>query len=494
MSTTPPPTGNEQSFDAIVVGAGFGGSACAALLAKKGLRVCLVDKNSRPGGKAMTVAKDGFRYELWPVIHAPAEGSVCETVLDLVGARDKVEVLKPGRQGSTYIDKNGAFCRMPQDRTPDPIKIFQTLGVPEQHWPAAMEVLGALTLMSPEEAATLDDVSFADWLARYDVPQPIMSFLSGIANGVFMVPIDRLAASEGISTVQQMFLRGGGLYCKGGIGRFAEAYCDAVEENGGRVMLRTGVHRIAVDDGRVIGVETDAGTLRAPIVVSNAGLQPTVLKLVGAEHFEPRYTEYVKNLEPSWGMMGTRYFLDRAMLDEPYYMIFSDGGYWDSERWAKTRDGEIPRDVVLWIEVPANFDPTMAPAGRQLVLTGVWCESDPDAPPERKQMWWDKIDEMMERLWPSFRSHVQRVEHYDTHDVSMLTRAATLPGTGGECIGLGQVVGQCGASKPAAASPLPGLYFVGCDAGGFGCGTHQAVQSGLDVARLVLARHTEVTP
>ncbi|HET9062091.1 MAG TPA: FAD-dependent oxidoreductase, partial [Candidatus Binatia bacterium] len=216
MKTNGTAVRNEQTFDAIVVGAGFGGSACAAVLAKEGLRVCVVDKNSRPGGKAMTVGKDGFRYELWPVIHAPAEGSVCETVLDLVGAREKVEVLKPGRQGSTYIDKNGSFCRMPQDRTPDPIKIFQTLGVPEHQWPAAIDVLGALTLMSPEEAATLDEVSFADWLGRFDVPQPIMSFLSGIANGVFMVPIDRLPASEGISTIQQMFLHGGGLYCKGG--------------------------------------------------------------------------------------------------------------------------------------------------------------------------------------------------------------------------------------------------------------------------------------
>jgi phytoene dehydrogenase-like protein len=491
MSKSGVSASNDSRFDAIVIGAGFGGSACAAVLAKEGLKVALVDKNSRPGGKAMTVAKDGFRYELWPVIHAPAEGSVCETVLDLVGAREKVEVLKPGRQGSTYIDKNGGFCRMPQDPTPDPIKIFEILGVPEHQWPAAMEVLGALTLMSAEEAATLDAVSFADWLARYDVPQPIMSFLCGIANGVFMVPIDRLAASEGVSTIQQMFLRGGGLYCKGGIGRFAEAYCESVEDHGGRVMLRTSVERICVREGRVTGVETSAGTLSAPIVISNAGLQPTVLKLVGGDHFETPYLDYVKSLEPSWGMMGTRYFLDRPLLDEPYYMIFSDGGYWDSARWENTKDGTVPRDVVLWIEIPANFDAAMAPADRQLVLTGVWCESDPDSALEHKQIWWNKIDEMMERLWPGFRSHVERVEHYDTHDVSMLTRAATQPGTGGECIGLGQVIGQCGTSKPAAESPLPGLFFVGCDAGGFGCGTHQAVQSGLDVARLVLKRRSE---
>ncbi len=35
--------------------------------------------------------------------------------------------------------------------------------------------------------------------------------------------------------------------------------------------------------------------------------------------------------------------------------------------------------------------------------------------------------------------------------------------------------------------PLPGLYLVGCDAGGRGSGTHQAVDSGFNVARMVAA-------
>jgi hypothetical protein len=38
---------------------------------------------------------------------------------------------------------------------------------------------------------------------------------------------------------------------------------------------------------------------------------------------------------------------------------------------------------------------------------------------------------------------------------------------------------------------LPGLFYVGCDAGGYGCGTHQAVDSGINVADLVHALTTE---
>ncbi len=58
-------------YDAIVIGAGPGGAPCAALLANRGLKTLLVEKNDRPGGKAMTISSRGFTYELWPVAGGP---------------------------------------------------------------------------------------------------------------------------------------------------------------------------------------------------------------------------------------------------------------------------------------------------------------------------------------------------------------------------------------------------------------------------------------
>jgi prolycopene isomerase len=89
---------------------------------------------------------------------------------------------------------------------------------------------------------------------------------------------------------------------------------------------------------------------------------------------------------------------------------------------------------------------------------------------------------MMERVWPGFLEHVQSREPYNAHDVSALSRDAAFPGVGGECIGLAQVIGQCGRHKPPMHAPIGGLFFVGTDAGGYGCGTHQAVDSGGNVA------------
>ena len=155
----------DRAYDAIVVGAGFGGSTCAALLAKRGLNVLLLEKNSRAGGKAMTISKRGFTHELWPVISAPAVGNLYEAVLREVGADGKVELLTTERQGSIYISPAGELKRFPYARTPAPDQLFDLLEVPEDERPEALRLLAGITLMELPEIQKLDDVSFHDWLS-----------------------------------------------------------------------------------------------------------------------------------------------------------------------------------------------------------------------------------------------------------------------------------------------------------------------------------------
>ena len=109
-------------------------------------------------------------------------------------------------------------------------------------------------------------------------------------------------------------------------------------------------------------------------------------------------------------------------------------------------------------------------------------------PPRLRLRRWAAIrraDEVINELWPELKDHVLRKEPYGAKQISSMSRDSVLPGCGGEAVGLAQVVGQCGASKPDPATPLPGLFLVGCDAGGRGAGTHQAVDSAFRVAALV---------
>jgi prolycopene isomerase len=482
----------EESYDVIVIGAGFGGSACAGLLAKKGVKVLLVEKNARAGGKAMSLSKNGFTYTAWVVIGAPVEGNLYQVVLDELEVSDLAKLAITQTQGSIYKTAAGKYTllpSMPAGQT-DPNVIFEWLEIEEARRPEALQFFVEMTLMPPEKVRELSGVTFETWIAGKNVPRPLYAFLVSLCcDGMFMVPVDSLDAAEAITSLQQMFTRGGGVFCEGGFGRIAEAYCEAVRRNGGSVLMGTRTEKILVEDGCVTGVETKQGIFRAPIVISNAGIQPTVLKLVGESHFDKSYVNYIKDLVPSYSLLGHRYFLSRPVTDRPYGVIFSSESPWSLERFNLAREGKASREGVLYYEVPANYDPDAAPEGKQMLMTGSFCPPDPNLDKQEIEAWAKAGEEILFGAFPEMESLIESKELYTTRSVSNATRDSAVPGAGGETIGLGQIAGQCGAQKPSIKAPICGLFYVGCDAGGTGVGTQQAIESGINVADAVYRYH-----
>ncbi len=486
---------SNMEYDVIVVGAGPGGSACAALLAKKGLKTLLLEKNDRAGGKAMTVSKNGFSYEFWPVMGGPLHDSQFEFLLRELGLESEmtqpetVHTLHYRQKSGEYRAYNLPHPKAGESHELDPMDFMKMmewleLGIEELE-PVGRYVTEQLAL-TPEQIEELDDITFGEFISRFDVPKAFYSYIAAQLNVVFVQTIDRIAASEVVRTMQDMAKKGTGYYSQGGYGRLFERCAASVESNGGEVRYKTRVDRIIVEDGQAKGVATDKGDFHAPIVISNAGIQPTVLKLVGEDHFDKDYCGFVKDLVPSLGLMGIRYFIDKPLFETCSHIVFSDDSYMDNERIEKANSGAVPDELLVFLTVPANFDPDLAPTGKQCVLTSTLCPPDPEL--KNVQAWWDKLDEMMARLWPEFPQHVESKEYYGPKQVSALTRDQVLPGIGGECIGLGQTAGQCGKHKPSVESSIKGLYYVGCDAGGYGCGTHQAVDSAFYVSKTVVER------
>ena len=483
------------SYDVIVVGAGFGGAACAGLMAKRGLKVFLVEKNAKAGGKAMAFSKNGFTYTPWVVITAPIMDNSFEKVLNELDMMDRVELLTPDPSGgAVFKNAKGKYVHMPpmpaDNAVMDPNIIFDWLEIPQEEREAALMALTEITLMSPEDIDKNDNISFDEFLARYNLPKAAYGYLVGsIHDACFVAPVDVVAASEGIQVLQSIFLRSGGLFAKGGIGRVAETFAKAVEENGGKVIYRAKTEKIIVEDGKVTGVITNKGAFKAPKVVSNAGIQPTVLKLVGEEHFDKSYVSYVKDLVPSWGLPGVRYFLSKKVIEQPFGTIFSTDSYWTVQKFREAAAGKMPEDIAVLYEVPSNYDDTAAPDGKQIVLVSVWGPADGMATAKDMKPWWDKCDEIMFKAFPKMKDCIEKREPYSSREVSALTRDKVLPNQGGECIGLAQLVGQGGLQKPSVKAPIQGLFYVGCDAGGYGVGTQQATDSGINVANIVQKYH-----
>jgi prolycopene isomerase len=146
--------------------------------------------------------------------------------------------------------------------------------------------------------------------------------------------------------------------------------------------------------------------------------------------------------------------------------------------------GRWPDVPLIAVDVASEFDPSLSPVpGHQIANCQVFCPADPASPLAEEAV--RRGEAVLYELFPELPERILREEPYGPRQISGLSRDAVLPGQGGEAVGIAQVVGQVGRSKPSPRTPLPGLYLVGCDAGGRGAGTHQAVDSGFNVAALV---------
>lgn len=480
-----------SEFDVVVVGAGYGGATAAALLAHEGYRVALVEKNPRAGGKAATISRKGFEYEMWGAVGVPAEGSRFHELVDILGVADRVPFVIPqGNLAALHYRNPGGEWRKslgPAKQADDP-QAFERLksvfGVTDDELVAMATMFAAILTLDDSDLDALDNVGMLEWMRGFDLPDPLLAQIGVSLNLLFVAPLDRLAASEAVYTLRQLVLGGAGRYHVGGYGKVAEVCAEYVVERGGTYVTSERVRRILVEGGRAVGIATADGEIRARAVVSNAGIQPTVLKLTGSEHFPADYVERVRSLEPSWAIAGVRYILDAPVFEAPIIVAFSDQSWLDDERFARAEAGDWPDVPAISIGVPNLLDPSLVPKpGYQVAITAVFTSADPSSPMSGEAI--ARSELLVDELWPDLRKHLVRKEPYGARHVSRMTRDAVVPGQGGEAIGLAQVVGQCGKSKPDARTPLPGLYLVGTDAGGRGSGTHQAVDSGINVAAMV---------
>jgi phytoene dehydrogenase-like protein len=507
-------------YDLIVIGAGAGGSCCAAHAAKAGLKTMLLEKNGYIGGKAGTVTRYGHRTDLFthiPVLAMSRFGHLREALEDV----DKLDALQWVEEWPTTLVQYGDMSFVYPDDCADDAALLAKLGITAGD--AAGKIRDSLNLFlrtlrgfPAQGLESLRDVTLQDMMAT--VPGTMQDGADISALLLFVVSARYASAGETIGVMQKVladvpekvdsirdlsdFWMRALDYPKGGIGRICETFADVVRENGGEVRLGAPVDRIAVKDGKAHGVYVGGELIESYAVVSNAGVQATVLGLAGPEHFPADYVERVKAIRPSFGSARIRYFLDRKMtphgLIVPYGRASGDKpreeelpGFEETRRAALEQNPEridygSPSKLGTMIVSPSNFDPAMSPHGKQVLIASCATTADHRFDVAAAEGWFRMIHAAVKSVIPDLEKHIEHIDYATSDGIARLSgRYGVAEGSGGECIGAAQVPGQLGEARPEPVLPVEGLFVAGADTGLSGIGVDLAVGSGNRVARLL---------
>ena len=494
-----------SELDAIVIGAGHNGLATAALLAKRGLRVVVVEKNRYVGGMAGTrEILAGCRNDVGASLLFPLADGLAE---ELELAEHGVELLDLPIM-STSLSRPG-----------DPPLVFYAN--PLKMALSVWRQFGTRALMGFVKLVAFTRYP-AKVIARYatgNAPRSLDRLLAEAPSakaraqleltfrGSAMDLIDRffpdeerhrpLRAQLAFAAVQSTFkgpYTPGSAFClvytlspndagglmkrvRGGMGSLSEALHRSIEEKGGEVRLGTPVKRVVVEDGRAVGVELRGGeTLRARAVVSNLDKPATLFGLVGEEHVPAEIAERVRAVEQKGAYVHLLFKFDRLPeygpplehLNADRNTRFNLGLFTDPRELQASFEacerGELPRNPPAALQIPTVIDPTLAPDGFHLGTTyGFYfpCDAPKQARGKLRDEMAERIIDRYEAAYPGFRASIVESAVFSSDHFAAMHGATGGDFTHGLMHAEQMLGGRTLVEGSAHRTPLEGLFMCG---------------------------------
>ncbi|NNC06160.1 FAD-dependent oxidoreductase [Corallococcus exiguus] len=311
-------------YDAVVVGAGFGGLGTALELCRRGARVALCEGLNYPGGCASTFRRGGYAFESGATLfsgfgeHQLFGRWIREHALDVtVDWLDPlVELRTPGMRLPVHRDRErliAAFCALPGAPVRGVRRFFELQGqVAGALWPLfddpdLLPPLNLKTLMRHAGRAW-SYAPLARWLGRplgavlahhgLEGFTPLRTYLDALCQITVQCPAAEAEAPFAFAAMDY-YWRGTG-HVRGGIGRLATALTKAISARGGDVLMANRVRSVTPVDGGW-RVTARRGELLARHVVANVlpqGLRTLMEVPVGRL---PRVDALAERVDDGWG-------------------------------------------------------------------------------------------------------------------------------------------------------------------------------------------------
>jgi len=291
--------GDTPRYDAIVVGSGIGGLACACALTRSGYKVLVLEQHFAPGGLTQTFSREGFTWDVGlHYLGEMADGGAGRRVLDWLsgGAMRFVPV------GAVYdtVHFPGGFEM--QFARPEAALRLEL----EERFPRSRAAIGSY-FAAVEKAAKAGRALFArrampsllagifgfwhgdeieQWWGR--TTEAVLNELIGDSRLRAVLAAQRgdygpepRESSFGVHAMVARHYFDGAYYPLGGGKAFADNLIPVIENGGGAVRTRTRVTEIILENDAVAGVRTNKGReLRCPVICSDAGARATTLELL----------------------------------------------------------------------------------------------------------------------------------------------------------------------------------------------------------------------
>ncbi len=394
-----PPQG---PFDAIVIGSGVGGLACASALARYGKkRVLVLEQHYRLGGYTHTFTRPGYEWDVGVhylgqlgekggfkrVFDAVTDGSLrwapLPDVYDRIVIGGRAYDFVTGRK--RFVEKLGESFPSEKDAIARYVDLCRQVSRSAQTW----YLDRALPSWASTLAGPLLRRSFSEWakkttdevLRTLTSNEELIGVLTG-QYGDYGLPPKQSSFAMHAQLVAHYF--GGAWYPVGGSSVIAKAFAPVIEKEGGVLCHSAEVKEVLVEKGRAVGVRmADGREHRASLVVSDAGLTNTYRRLLPEGQVPAVVREKLSALRPSTsylclylgfkqsdrelGLDGTNLWLYpsarhdesvRRFLDDPSAplpMLYASFASAKDPSWAERHPGRATVDLITvcpwsWVE------------------------------------------------------------------------------------------------------------------------------------------------
>jgi len=398
----------------IVIGSGFGGLSAAALLAKDGHKVKVIEKNEQPGGRASVYKIKGFTFDMGPSWYLMPDvfekffgefGEKPENYLQLkrldpayrvfFSKEDIVNIssdLNKNKELFEKLEKGGSQ------------KLSEYLDKSEYQYNIAMndfiykDYKHFTDFLKPKLIVEGTKLHMFDKLDNYakrfflsDKIRKILEYTIVFLGGS---PYDSPALYSLMSHVD--FNLGVWFPIGGGIGQLVEAMVKIAEKYNVDFEFNNPVKKIIVKNGIVKGVETQKGIYDADIVIANADYPYVETTLLEKEYisYNNKYWDK-KKIAPSAFLMYLG--LNKKLESLTHHNLYFDSN-WENHFDEIFHNPKWPDNPSYYVSCTSKTDKTVAPKDCENVFILVPVAPDLNDTDEIRDKYSDKILKHLENL------------------------------------------------------------------------------------------------